>query len=73
MSAAWIRKVLARLQQKTDDWSRRRIEENAIANLERERIRNVILLGESKPGKIDRKNLQDFAARSPLTDFFLRE
>ncbi len=71
--AAWIKKAVARFQQRTDEWSRKRIEENAIGNLERERIRSVLLLGTARPDKAGRQNLQDIAAQSPMTDFFLRE
>lgn len=43
-----------------------------MANLERERIRDI-LLGGPQIRQDRRKNVQDLAARSPMTDFFLRE
>ncbi len=72
-SLAWVGKARAELQQKTEEWNRKRTQENAVANLERERIRDILLGGPHKLGKTGGKNVQDLAARSPMTDFFLRE
>ncbi len=68
-----MRKLVNWLRRKTDEWSRKRVQENPLAYLERDRIRQVLVEGQGKWNQNSRENLAELEGRSPVTDFFLRE
>lgn len=47
----WIGRLTASFQRKVDEWSRKRTEENAVARMERDKIRQVLLVGQ--PSKME--------------------
>jgi len=73
LSPKWVKNALVKFQYRTVEWRRKRTEENALANVEREKIRAILLAGPPKSNKTSRESVPDSAAISSMTDFFLRE